>query len=210
VSGNVEFPTTVDIVVHENTKKNMEEMRAVTGITPPAGGPPPNIFKANNGKGMAKRTFKDTMTIGSGNERIELRYFGRGHTDGDAWVFFPALRILHAGDIFSGKNLPLLDANNGGSGVLIGDTLAKAADSAAKEIDTIITGHSTQMTVADLRDYAQFNRDFLAAVREGKKAGKSVDDIASSWTMPAKYAGYTAPMPPRLKSNVQVVYDEIK
>jgi glyoxylase-like metal-dependent hydrolase (beta-lactamase superfamily II) len=210
VSGNVEFPTTVDIVVHENTKKNMEEMRPVTGINPPPGGPPPNIFKANNGKGMAKRTFKDTMTIGSGNERIELRYFGRGHTDGDAWVFFPALRILHAGDIFSGKNLPLLDANNGGSGVLIGDTLAKAADSAAKEIDTIITGHSTQMTVADLRDYAQFNRDFLAAVREGKKAGKSVDDIANSWAMPAKYTGYTAPMPARLKSNVQVVYDEVK
>jgi glyoxylase-like metal-dependent hydrolase (beta-lactamase superfamily II) len=210
VSGNVEFPTTVDIVVHENTKKNMEEMRPVTGINPPPGGPPPNIFKANNGKGMAKRTFKDTMTIGSGDERIELRYFGRGHTDGDAWVFFPALRILHAGDIFSGKNLPLLDANNGGSGVLIGDTLAKAADSAAKEIDTVITGHSTQMTVADLRDYAQFNRDFLAAVREGKKAGKSVDDIANSWAMPAKYTGYTAPMPARLKSNVQVVYDEVK
>ena len=35
---------------------------------------------------------------------------------------------MHAGDIFSGKNLPLLDANNGGSGVAIGDTLAKAAD----------------------------------------------------------------------------------
>jgi cyclase len=209
VSGNVEFPATVDVVVHENTKKNMEEMRAVTGIAPPPGGPAPNIFKANNGRGMAKRTFKDTMTLGSGNERIELRYFGRGHTDGDAWVFFPALRILHAGDIFSGKNLPLLDANNGGSGVLIGDTLAKAADN-AKDVDTIITGHSRQMTVADLREYAEFNRDFLAAVREGKKAGKSVDDIANAWTIPAKYAGYTAPMPPRLKSNVQVVYDEVK
>jgi glyoxylase-like metal-dependent hydrolase (beta-lactamase superfamily II) len=114
VSGNVEFPAAVDIVVHENTKKNMEEMRPVTGIAPPPSGPAPNIFKVNNGRGMPKRTFKDTMSIGSGNERIELRYFGRGHTDGDAWVFFPALRIMHAGDIFSGKNLPLLDVNNGG------------------------------------------------------------------------------------------------
>jgi hypothetical protein len=37
-----------------------------------------------------------------------------------------------------------------------------------------------------------------------------VDDIANAWTMPAKYEGYTAPMPARLKSNVQVVYDEVK
>ena len=65
---------------------------------------------------MPKRTFKDRMTLGSGNDRIELHYFGRGHTNGDAWVVFPALKIAHAGDIFSGKNIPLLDAVNGGSG----------------------------------------------------------------------------------------------
>jgi hypothetical protein len=35
------------------------------------------------------------MTLGSGNERIELHYFGRAHTGGDAWVVFPALRALH-------------------------------------------------------------------------------------------------------------------
>src|SRR3989441_4542205 len=43
VSGNVEFPATVDIVTHENTKKNMEEMRPATGIAQQ--GPPTNIFK---------------------------------------------------------------------------------------------------------------------------------------------------------------------
>ena len=93
------------------------------------------------------------MTIGKGADEVDLFYFGRGHTNGDAWVVFPALRLVHAGDIFSGKNLPLLDANNGGSGVAIGDTLAKAAKS-LKNIDTIITGHSTTMTMADLTEYA--------------------------------------------------------
>ena len=43
------------------------------------------------------------MTIGKGNDRIDLYYFGRGHTNGDAWTVFPALRVMHAGDIFSGK-----------------------------------------------------------------------------------------------------------
>ena len=64
--------------------------------------------------------------VGTGADQVDLYYFGRGHTNGDAWVVFPALRFVHAGDIFSGKNLPLLDTNNGGSGVEIGDSLAKA------------------------------------------------------------------------------------
>jgi cyclase len=209
VSGNVEFPATVDIVVHENTKANMQKMAPVTGLGQPGATPPPNIFTQNNGRGLPKRTFKDKMTIGKGNDRIDLYYFGRGHTNGDAWVHFPALRVLHAGDIFSGKNLPLLDANNGGSGVQIGDTLAKAADG-VKDVDSIITGHSTVMTVADLREYAQFNKDFLAEVRAAKAAGKSVDDVAGTWKMPTKYNGYAAPQPARLKSNVQVIYNELK
>jgi len=207
VSGNVEFPATVEVVVQENTKANMQEMRGATGIAQQ--GPPTNIFKVNNGRGMPTKTFKDKMSLGSGNDRIDLYYFGRGHTNGDAWVVFPALRLMHAGDIFSGKNLPLLDANNGGSGVLIGDSLAKAAET-VKNIDTIITGHSTTMTMNDLREYAQFNRDFLKDVRDAKKSGKSVDDVANSWKMPAKYTGYAAPQPARLKANVQVVYDELK
>ena len=208
VSGNVEFPATVEVIVQENTAKNMQEMRGATGVAVPPAGPPPNIFKVNNGRGLPKRTFKDRMSIGKGADRIDMYYFGRGHTNGDAWVVFPALRVMHAGDIFSGKNLPLLDANNAGSGVAIGDTLAKAAKS-VKNIDSIITGHSTVMTVADLVEYSNFNKDFLAAVREGKKAGKSVDEIAGAWKIADKYKGYTI-AEPRLKANAQVIFDELK
>jgi len=207
VSGNVEFPATVDVVTHVNTAANMKKMAAVSGLAaPPAG---PNIFERNQGRGLAKRTFTDKMTLGSGADQIDLYYFGRGHTNGDAWVVFPSLRIMHAGDIFSGKNLPLLDFNNGGSGAEIADTLMKAYTAAAN-VDSIITGHSTTMTRADLREYSEFNRDFLSAVRDAKKAGKAADEIAKSWTMPAKYTGYAAPAPARLQSNVQGIWNEVK
>ena len=205
VSGNVAFPATVDIVTQENTKINMQEMRTPTGITTPAA----NVFKDSGGRGMPKRTFKERMTIGKGPDEIELYYFGRGHTNGDAWVFFPALRVLHAADMFSGKNLPLLDANNGGSGVAIPDSLQKAYDT-VKNADVIITGHSTEMTRDDLKEYIAFNREFLNDMRAAKKAGMSVDDEASTWKMPAKYAGYMIGPEGRLKANVQVIYDELK
>ena len=42
VSGNVEFPATIDFIAQENTKANMEKMP---------------IFKEHNGVGMAKRAF---------------------------------------------------------------------------------------------------------------------------------------------------------
>src|SRR5436190_15752290 len=191
VSGNVEFPASVEVIVHENTARNMQEMRASTQTAP--SGQPPNIFKANNGRGMPKKTFKDRMTIGTGADRIDLYYFGRGTTTDDTWVVFPALRAMHAGDIFSTKGIPGLDAVNGGSGLAIADSLTKAADT-VKNIDTIITGHSTTMTVADLREYAQFNRDFANDVRAAKTAGKSADEVAKTWKIPAKYAGYATPI----------------
>jgi len=212
VSGNVEMPVNVEIIVQDNTKKNMEEMRGATGIA--QNGPPTNIFKEHNGRGMPTRTFGSTLKVNKGADEIDLFYFGRGHTNGDAWVVFPALRLVHAGDIFSGKNIPLLDANNGGSGVEIGSTLDKAAKS-LKNIDTIITGHSTTMTMADLSEYAQFNKDFMTVVQTEKKAGKTADQIAAGWKLPAKYKGYGDPTSTdagktRLKANVQIVLDETK
>jgi cyclase len=210
VSGNVEFPATVDVIVQENTAANMKKMAGAYGLTPPGAPPAPNIFTEHNGVGMPKRTFKDKMTLGRGPDEIDLFYFGRGHTNGDAWVLFPSLRVVHAGDIFSGKNLPLLDSNNGGSGVEIGTTLAKAHTALSKSADTIITGHSTQMTMADLQEYAQFNREFLSAVQAAKKSGKSADEVAKTWTQPDKYKNYAAVQPARLLANVQVIYAETK
>ena len=207
VSGNVEFPATVDIIVHENTKANMAKMipnSTAADQKPPA----QTIFQANNGRGLPKRTFKDKMTLFKGADEVDLYYFGRGHTNGDAWVLFPSLRTVHAGDIFSGKNLPLLDANNGGSAALIADTLQKGRDG-LKNIDTIITGHSTQMSVADLTEYIAFNREFFNGMRAAKKAGKSIDEAAAEWKLPAKYTGYAAPDANRLKNNVRLAYAEL-
>ncbi len=208
VSGNVEFPSTVDVIVQENTKTNMAKM-IPNSTAQDQTVPPQTIFQQNGGRGLPKRTFKDKMTLFKGADEVDLYYFGRGHTNGDAWVVFPALRTVHAGDIFSGKNLPLLDANNGGSAAQIADSLEKGLNALNKTVDTIITGHSTQMTMADLKEYVAFNRDFLNDVRTAKAAGKSIDEIAGSWKMPAKYTAYADLDANRLKNNVKLAYTEL-
>jgi len=66
VSGNVELAENIEIVAHENTETNMQEMRS-NSSNPPSNAPSRNIFRENNGKGMPTQTFADRMTIGSGN-----------------------------------------------------------------------------------------------------------------------------------------------
>jgi glyoxylase-like metal-dependent hydrolase (beta-lactamase superfamily II) len=178
VSGNVEFPATVDVVVQDNTKVNMEKM---------------DIFKQSNGRGLPAHTFKEKMTIGKGADQIDLYYFGPGHTDGDAVVVFPTLKTAHIGDLFAGKGLPLVDGNNGGSVLHYPETLNNAYNG-IKNVDTIINGHMpTTTTWADLKTFAEFNQDFLTWAQDELKAGKSPKDAAPEWKVPAKYeaAGYS-------------------
>ena len=198
VSGNVEFPATVDVVVQENTKANMEKM---------------DIFKQNNNRGMAKRTFKDKMTIGSGADQIDLYYFGPGHTNGDAWVVFPAHRIVHSGDIFAGKGVPLIDGNNGGSMLHYSETLTKAHNG-IKNVDTIINGHTPANTTwADLKEFADFNKDLLTWAQDELKAGKTPEQAAADWKLPEKYKGYSgtvSPMMGGMAGRLQLLATEMK
>jgi glyoxylase-like metal-dependent hydrolase (beta-lactamase superfamily II) len=204
VSGNVAFPATVDFVAHETTKANMDVMRPYTGRTEP----PLNVFADTNGHGLPEITFSERLSLGRGADQVDLYYFGRGHTGGDTWVVFPALRTLHAGDVFLGKRVPFLDAANGGSGVDLPDTLQRAHDT-IQDVDTIISGHSTQMTWDDLAEWAAFNRDFLDTVRRGHASGQTAEEIAQGWTIPTRYTGYDAPNQAGVARNIQVIIDEL-
>ncbi len=106
-----------------------------------------------------------------------------------------------------------MDSNNGGSGVGYTATLTKAADFADKSnVQTIVSGHfNTMMTRADLREFIQYVGDFVKFAQDGKRSGKSVDEVAQAWKTPAKYPGYEAmPIPVRVRANVELIYKETK
>ena len=188
------FGASVEFVAQENTKTNMEKMDA---------------FKGDKSVFIPKKTFKDKLTLGKGADQIDLYYFGRAHTNGDAWVVFPALRAMHSGDAFAGKTTPIIDANNGGSAVDYGKTITKAASS-VKNVDTIITGHSPRMTMADLKEYGAFNADFVKWVQGEIKAGKTVDAAAAEYKLPEQYKGYAvSTFLGGIKNNIQVAYNEL-
>jgi cyclase len=188
---NSMFPATVDIVAQENTKANMAKMDA---------------FKGDKAQFLPKKTFTDKMTLGSGKDRIDLYYFGRGHTNGDAWIVYPALRVMQTGDMFAWKDAPTLDRNNGGSGVEYAATVGKAL-AGVKNVDTLIVGHSPLRTVAELKEYQQFMTDFVAAARKAKADGKSPEDAAKAIDLTSKYKGYKKD---RYQAAITAIYDELK
>jgi len=162
IGSNDYFAPSVEKVTHENTKKWMAA----------------NARVASNPAVMPTKTFTDRLTLGSGSDQIDLYYFGAGHTDGDAFVVFPALRAMAAGDIFAWKMAPLIDPMAGGSVVALPDTLEKALKGIGN-VDTVIEGHGDVNTWAGFRDYTLFNRALLDAAKAG--LGKqSADEIAAS------------------------------
>jgi hypothetical protein len=103
---------------------------------------------------------------------------------------------MHAGDAFANKGFPLVDANNGGSTIDYGKTLAKAA-STIKNVDTIINGHITTgpTQFSDLQVQADFMNEFAAYIQNAVNQGKPSSQAIAEYQFPQKYLalGYTAP-----------------
>jgi glyoxylase-like metal-dependent hydrolase (beta-lactamase superfamily II) len=176
---NAQFPATVEIVTHENTAANMMKMK--------------NFAEETTKHGLPDRTYKDRLTLLSGNDAIDLYYFGPAHTSGDTFVVFRNARVMHTGDAFASKAPPLIDANNGGSGLAYPDTLAKAA-AGIKGVERIIPGHITGpnavQTWQDFLDFGEFNRLYVQHARESLKAGKTPEQAAMDIKLPEKFKDY--------------------
>jgi glyoxylase-like metal-dependent hydrolase (beta-lactamase superfamily II) len=189
------FGATVESIVHEGARASMAKMPEFSGA---------------NAQFLPKRTYKDKLSVGSGKDQIDLYHFGRGHTNGDTFVVFTALRTMHVGDMFAWKALPFVDTANGGSVVEQPDTLAKAA--AVPNVDTIINGHIPLGTIADLKEYSAFTRDFVDFARTSMKAGKTADQAAAEFKVPPTFKGYIASINPAfagVAGNLKIAYDEL-
>jgi cyclase len=192
VGSNSAFTGAVEFIAHENCKASMEQMSA---------------FKTEEGKKfLPGKTYTDRLSVLEGGDKIDLYHFGRGHTSGDTLVVFTALKVVHTGDLFPGKAAPFIDTGNGGSGIEYPNTLAKAA-AGIQGVDTVIPGHSAVTDWNAFREFGEFMRDMLAAVREAKKDGKTAEQAAADLKLSEKYQGYDRR---RLQDDVTKIYADLK
>jgi cyclase len=124
-------------------------------------------------------TFNDTVTFHLNGDEIVAKHVPPAHTDGDAFVQFRKVDVIHTGDLFFNGLYPFIDVGNGG-GI---EGMIAAADrllAEAKDTTKIIPGHGPLATKADLKAF----RDMLAGVRDAVKrlvaAGKTLEQATAA------------------------------
>jgi glyoxylase-like metal-dependent hydrolase (beta-lactamase superfamily II) len=154
---NAKFPPSTEIIAHANARKNM-----IDGKQP---GPP-------------RLVFTQEQDVFLGGKEVRARYFGRGHTNGDVMIYFPALKVLHTGDLVAG-NSPLIDYGGGGSLLEWTATL----DEALKlDFDTVIPGHGPISKKADIVAYRNNIEKLKTRVTGLLSQNTAKDDIAKVMT----------------------------
>jgi glyoxylase-like metal-dependent hydrolase (beta-lactamase superfamily II) len=154
---NAKFPPSTEFIAHVNARKNM-----IDGKMP---GPPRVVF-----------TKEEDVFLGG--KEVRAIYFGRGHTNGDVMIYFPALRLIHTGDLMAGKS-PLIDYSGGGSLLDWTGTL----DEALKlDFDTVIPGHGPVCKKAELLGYRNDIDKLRIRVTGLIRQGTAKEEIAKVMT----------------------------
>jgi glyoxylase-like metal-dependent hydrolase (beta-lactamase superfamily II) len=195
---NAFFPASVKKVAQKNLAEQLKASPA---------------FQSEEGqRGLIDETYTDHLTLLSGDDAIDLYNFGPAHTSGDSLVVFRKAGVMASGDAFPGKSQPIIDTQNGGSGLNYGNFIAKAA-STIKGVTKVIPGHSPVATWQDFVDFGEFNRLMLEHARESLKAGKTSEEAMKSFHPGEKFAGYKLGptfVQPSPAGNFETMYQELK
>ena len=172
--GNVKFAPTVEIISTANARANVVEKKQ-------PGAP-------------ARVTFSDETSVFLGGKEVRAKHFGRGHTDGDAVIYFPSLKTIHTGDLMAGTS-PSIDYLGGGSLIEWTKTLDGAM---TLDFDTVIPGHGNVTDKAGLMTYRDNVEKLRTRARGLIRSGKSKEEVGKvmqaefGWT-PANQIAWSLP-----------------
>jgi glyoxylase-like metal-dependent hydrolase (beta-lactamase superfamily II) len=166
--GDFKMLPIAEVIAHRNVRANLKDLKQPYYEDTP--GTP---------IGLPRVTFSDELTVHLGGAEVRAHYFGRAHTSGDAVIHFPALRVIHTGDLFLAARAPArgsgaarprppgvpvyIDYVQGGSFVQWSTVLERLL---RLDFDTVIPGHGP---IATREDVVKFKAD-LETMR-GRLAG---------------------------------------
>jgi len=139
--------------------------------------------------GLSNITIENRASLYLGGKRVDLFYFGRGHTNGDIVALFPAQRVLASGDLFTiGDTTPeLVDYPGGGSAKQWPQTIEGVL---SLDFDQVVPGHGTVGTKADMRKFHDTAVRLRTRVHDMIVQKKSKDEIAKMLTAEFHYADF--------------------
>ena len=150
--GDMKMLPIAEVIAHKNVRANLADIKRPYYEDTP--GTP---------IGLPRLTFSNELAVHLGGKEVEAHYYGRGHTSGDAVIYFPELKVIHTGDLFLATRVggrggaparerppgvPIyVDYVQGGSFL----DWSKTMDDMLKlDFDTAIPGHGPVSTRADV------------------------------------------------------------
>ena len=167
VAGNIFFPHSVMIIAHENCRQEF--------FHPRRDGEPSEWKKPELAPFVPSLTFRHKMDIYLGSKKVELWYFGVGHTTGDTVVYFPEEKTAFLGDqIFMGRP-QLIHSYKGGNSFEHVKTLTKMLETL--DAERFCSGHSDPIDRSTVQHHIQEMMKIQAKVKTLIEQGKSLEEV---------------------------------
>ena len=167
VQGNRYLAKTVTFIAHENCRDDF--------FRPDRRGNPSEWNKPELSPFVPALTFRDKMDIYLGSKKVELRYFGVGHTTGDIVIYFPEEKTAFLGDQIFLTRPQLIHSHKGGNSFEYVKTLARMLETL--DAERFCSGHSEMTDRSGIRKLIAQMKERQDKVRAQLEKGKSPEEI---------------------------------
>lgn len=163
VGGNANLANRgVPVIAHDNVRVRMAQAEQPVA---PAGRP---IL-----------TYPDSALLHLGGGPIRVLELPAAHTDGDSFIHFPAVDVMHVGDVFRTTGYPVIDVGNGGTAAGTLEALQIIIDTAGSGT-MLIPGHGELSTRADVVEFRDMIADVEQRVSDLVEQGMSLEQVLAA------------------------------
>ena len=171
VTGNRYFPEAVTFVAHENCRKEF--------FHPKRDGTASEWDKPELSPFLPSITFRDKLDIYLGSKKVELWYFGVGHTTSDIVVYFPEEKTAFLGDQIFLKRTQLIHSYKGGNSFEHVKTLGKMLETL--DAQRFCSAHSEMTDRKTIRIKIRQMQERQEKVKALISGGKNLEEVKSSF-----------------------------
>ncbi len=167
ITGNRFFPESVTIVAHEKCREEF--------FHPRRDGKPSDWNNPELAPFVPSLTYRHKMDIYLGTKKVELWYFGVGHTKGDTVVYFPEEKTAFLGDqIFMGRP-QLIHSYKGGNSFGHVKALTKMLETL--DAERFCSGHSDPIDRSTVKHHIEEMEKIQSTIKSLKGQGKSLEEV---------------------------------
>ncbi len=171
INGNRFFPESVTIIAHENCRNDF--------FRPKRDGSPSDWNDPELASFTPEFTFSEKMDIYLGSKKVELLYFGVGHTTGDIVVYIPEEKTAFLGDQLFITRPQLIHSYKGGNSFEHVATLTRMLETL--DAEKFSSGHSEICSRDDIQQHISQIQELQENVMIMVEQNKGLDEVTGSF-----------------------------